>query len=91
MPSKYSVWDFAIKFPTVVNINVASRIWDCYLLDGEVYAIKTGIALLKYFELELKMCTFEEAVKLLKTPNHDINENVIFNLIEKIDVRFEIL
>ncbi len=34
------------------------RIWDNFLLEGEIYLFKVGIALIKYFEIELKMCTF---------------------------------
>jgi len=30
--------------------SIASRIWDNFLLDGEVFAIKAGLAILKYFE-----------------------------------------
>jgi hypothetical protein len=30
----------------VLNLNIASRIWDSFLLDGEIYAIKTGIGIL---------------------------------------------
>jgi len=34
------------------------RIWDNFVLEGELYLFKVGIALIKYYEVELKMCTF---------------------------------
>lgn len=34
------------------------RIWDNFLLEGEIYLFKVGIAIIKYYETELKMCTF---------------------------------
>jgi hypothetical protein len=33
-----------------VDIETAGRIWDNFLLDGEIFAIKTGLAILVYFE-----------------------------------------
>jgi cytohesin/brefeldin A-inhibited guanine nucleotide-exchange protein len=44
------------------------RIWDNFILDGEFFLFRAGIALLKYYEIELKMCTFNEGLKLLKYP-----------------------
>jgi len=34
-------------------------------LDGEVYALKVGLGILKYFEIELKLSSFDEAVSIL--------------------------
>lgn len=34
------------------------RIWDNFLLEGEIYLFKVGITIIKYYETELKMCTF---------------------------------
>ena len=33
-----------------LSLDIAARIWDCFMLDGEVFGIKVGIAILKYFE-----------------------------------------
>lgn len=33
-----------------MEIDLALRIWDNFLLDGEIYAIKTALAILMYFE-----------------------------------------
>ena len=42
------------------------RIWDNFLLEGEVFAIKMGLGILKYNEIELKLATFDDALNILK-------------------------
>ena len=42
-------------------IKITNRIWDNFLLEGEVFVYKVGIAILMYYELELKMATFDQA------------------------------
>ena len=45
------------------NINLeddfVARIWDNFFLEGEIYAVKVGLALIEFFQLELKMSSFE--------------------------------
>ena len=36
-------------FTKCLTFEVASRVWDNFLLEGEVFAFKTGIAFLAYF------------------------------------------
>jgi len=33
-----------------MDLEITARIWDCFMLDGEVFAIRVGLAILKYFE-----------------------------------------
>ena len=33
-----------------MELDTVTRIWDNFMLDGEIFAIKTGLALLQYFE-----------------------------------------
>lgn len=33
-----------------IDQEIAARVWDCFMLDGEFFGIKVGIAVLKYFE-----------------------------------------
>lgn len=35
-----------------MDTDIALRIWDNFLLDGEIYAIKVALAILKYYEKE---------------------------------------
>lgn len=64
------------------------RIWDCFFLEGEVYGVKVGLGILKYYELELRLCTFDEAVNLLKDLKNT-NEMILFKYIEEISVIFK--
>jgi cytohesin/brefeldin A-inhibited guanine nucleotide-exchange protein len=66
------------------------RVWDGFLLEGEIYLFKVGIALIKYFEIELKMCTFYEGLKLLKFSNTEKSSLLFFEILDKdIDVKPE--
>jgi len=62
------------------------RIWDNFLLFGEVFAYKTALAILKYYELELRTSTFDEAVNFLKILPKDLNEEFLFHIIDEIYV-----
>jgi len=41
--------------------SILGRIWDCFILEGELYAYKVALAILKYHEVELKMMNFRGA------------------------------
>lgn len=70
----------------LTDIDVLGRIWDCFLLEGEVFAIKTAIGLLKYYELELKMIGFASATQFLKSPMPIKNEKHFFEMIDSLDI-----
>ena len=63
------------------------RIWDNFLLEGELYAFKAGIAFIEYFHLEFKMSTFDDAIHLLRNPPQDIFcSDLYFDIIEDIKI-----
>lgn len=70
-----------------MNSKIIPRIWDCFFLEGEVYGVKVGLGILKYYELELRLSTFDEAVNLLKDMKNT-NETILFQYIEEISVFF---
>jgi len=45
--------------------------------------------MLKYFELELKMLTFDKAITFLKKIPKEVNEELLFNLIEAVSVTWK--
>lgn len=49
---------FLSLFTTCFEPEFLLRIWDNFILEGEIYLFKVGISLIKYYEVELKMCTF---------------------------------
>ena len=58
-----------------------ARIWDNFLLEGELYLFKVGLTLVKYYEFELKMSTFDEVIKLLTRPK-DTSEVLFFKILD---------
>lgn len=81
---------FLNLFSNVFDLETVFRIWDNFLLEGEVFAFKAGIAFIEYFNLEFKMATFDDAISLLKNPPEDIFcSDLYFNIIEDIKIPFK--
>ena len=66
-----------------------SRLWDNFLLEGEIYMFKVAIAYLKYYQLELKMSTFNEVMGILLQNRPDIQEDYFFIMIDEVPVKDE--
>ena len=49
-----------------MDYNITARIWDSFFVEGEAYAMKVSLGILKYYEMELRLSTFHEADNLLK-------------------------
>lgn len=64
------------------------RIWDNFLLEGEIYLFKVGITIVKYYSIELKMCTFQDGLKILREQK-GTSQALFFDLLETVDVRQE--
>ncbi len=62
------------------------RLWDNFFLEGTIYIIKTALGILKYFELELKLSTFDEIITHLKSKRVEVNETFLFETIEIMNV-----
>ncbi|CAD8180454.1 unnamed protein product [Paramecium pentaurelia] len=69
------------KFPML------SRLWDNFLLEGEIYLFKVGICYLKYFQIELKMSNLDEVVRILTNWQPEINEDYFFIQIDEIPIK----
>lgn len=75
---------FLNLFSNVFDLETVFRIWDNFLLEGEIYAFKAGLAFIEYFHLEFKISTFEDAILLLKNPPEDIFcHDIYFQLAEE--------
>ena len=55
-------------YSKILDIGVVSRIWDNFMLDGEIFAIKTGLALLQYRENELTNQSYYRIINILRGP-----------------------
>lgn len=81
----YLVTWFLSVFATSFTGEFLYRIWDNFLLEGEIYLYKVGLTIIKYNEIELKMCTFYEGLRLLKFPkalNDDTSSILFFHILE---------
>jgi hypothetical protein len=56
-------------YSKLLNLELVSRIWDNFLLDGEIYAIKVALGLLMYLEKELINQSYNRIIKLLRGQN----------------------
>lgn len=80
---------FLSLFSTSFEGQFLLRILDNFLLEGQIYLFRVGIALIKYYEIELKMCTFNQGLKMLKY-DQNTSQVLFFHILEQeIDVRSE--
>eukprot|EP00742_Colponemidia_sp_Colp-10_P003614 GILJ01003848.1.p1 GENE.GILJ01003848.1~~GILJ01003848.1.p1 ORF type:complete len:996 (-),score=129.78 GILJ01003848.1:642-3572(-) len=74
-------WLLAL-YARTLPLDIVSRVWDCYLLEGEMFALKTALGILKLYAPRLERETFEECVALLTSIPKDIDEILLFESIE---------
>lgn len=58
------------------------RVWDNFLLEGELYLFRVGITILKYYEFELKISTFDGIIRLLTSQFDNTSAALFFDLLE---------
>jgi len=59
----FFLWVFIdLYLISLFEIEFIKRLFDCLLLDGELFIIKTSIGILKFFELDLKFCTLDDVL-----------------------------
>lgn len=62
---------FMTIFGKSLPLEVSSRVWDCFLLDGEVFLYRTGLGILKKNEAMLLKSTFEQCILSL----HEVSKS----------------
>lgn len=78
---------FITLFCPNLPITMLSRLWDNFLLEGEVYMFKAALAYIKYYQLELKMSTFNEVMDILLKNRPDLHEDYFFIMIDEIPIK----
>jgi hypothetical protein len=58
-------------------ISVACRIWDSFIIEGEVFLYRSALGILKLFHNQLLKADFEECVRLLH--NIDLKYDKVIN------------
>ena len=65
-----------------MDFKITCRIWDNLILDGEIFAFKTGLAILHYFQTKfLKECHFQ-IKEQLGNMRGLVDEHHLFGIIE---------
>ncbi|KAG2205705.1 hypothetical protein INT47_008062 [Mucor saturninus] len=64
-PENYLPDWFMTVFASVIPLELSSRLWDIYLLHGDIILFRTGLVVLKYLEPLLWGGGFSETVKIL--------------------------
>jgi hypothetical protein len=65
-------------FGKSLPLEVSSRVWDNFLLDGEVFLYRTGLAILKKNESTLLKASFEECIMMLHEVSKSAPESIEF-------------
>ena len=64
-PENYLPDWFMTVFASIIPLELSSRLWDIYLLHGDIILFRTGLVVLKYLEPLLWGGGFSETVKIL--------------------------
>jgi len=66
--------------------NVLLRIWDCYIIKGEIFIYEIALTILKIQEQELINISVKDILKNLKKMPEYIQEDEFFDLLQEIDI-----
>jgi len=62
---------FLTLFSKSLKLNVASRIWDCFFLEGEIFLHRAAVGIIKKLQSEIEKAPFEVCImKLRQLPQH---------------------
>ncbi|KAG1146843.1 hypothetical protein G6F37_007826 [Rhizopus arrhizus] len=64
-PENYLPDWFMTIFASIIPLELSSRLWDIYLLHGDIILFRTGLVVLKYLEPLLWGSGFSETVRIL--------------------------
>ena len=62
------------------------RIWDIYLLKGEIFLFELALGIIQIQEKDLKNYSVTEILRNLKTFNLKLNEDDLFDILQDIDI-----
>eukprot|EP00602_Paraphysomonas_sp_CaronLab_P008488 CAMPEP_0185028716 /NCGR_PEP_ID=MMETSP1103-20130426/14654_1 /TAXON_ID=36769 /ORGANISM="Paraphysomonas bandaiensis, Strain Caron Lab Isolate" /LENGTH=322 /DNA_ID=CAMNT_0027563225 /DNA_START=110 /DNA_END=1078 /DNA_ORIENTATION=- len=57
-------WNLSL-FAKAAPVPVATRLWDSYMVEGEVFVVRAALGILQMFEFKLQSSTMEGIIKLL--------------------------
>ena len=78
-------WNLSL-FSKALPIEVAARLWDCYLLEGEVFIIRAALGILKTYAARLAKRSLEGIMELLLHAPQDVCGDELMKNIEDIKI-----
>eukprot|EP00824_Muranothrix_gubernata_P017956 TRINITY_DN3673_c0_g1_i1.p1 TRINITY_DN3673_c0_g1~~TRINITY_DN3673_c0_g1_i1.p1 ORF type:complete len:351 (+),score=43.43 TRINITY_DN3673_c0_g1_i1:104-1156(+) len=88
-PQTYLLEWVLTLFSKSVPLDLASRIWDCYFMDGEPFIFRAALGILSYCAPLLESAPFEECLCLLTRLPQDMDEDMVFESIASINLTYE--
>jgi len=73
-------------FSKSVPLPVAFRIWDCFLIEGELFLHLAAVGILKVFEAELLTSSFESCLDAISQIPKRITVEPLFECIKKFTI-----
>eukprot|EP00744_Colponema_vietnamica_P014561 GILI01020380.1.p1 GENE.GILI01020380.1~~GILI01020380.1.p1 ORF type:complete len:520 (-),score=164.70 GILI01020380.1:443-1972(-) len=86
-PDMYLVEWLYTLYGRSLPLEVASRVWDCFLLEGEVFMFKTALGLLHYCQPHLLNKPFEVVLESLRYLTETAAEKELFESIASISLK----
>eukprot|EP00696_Hemimastix_kukwesjijk_P012002 gnl/Hemi2/25043_TR8421_c0_g1_i1.p3 gnl/Hemi2/25043_TR8421_c0_g1~~gnl/Hemi2/25043_TR8421_c0_g1_i1.p3 ORF type:complete len:195 (+),score=53.60 gnl/Hemi2/25043_TR8421_c0_g1_i1:947-1531(+) len=85
-PESYIIEWMLTLFSKSLHLDSASRVWDCYFMEGEVFLFRTALGILRYFLSQLLKGTFDHILTLLNHLPDDMDCDDLISHIRAIDV-----
>jgi len=85
-PEQYLGDWFMTIFLKPLPLDVASRVWDIYFLEGEIFLFKVSLALLKMHSHQLESYPRELCMNLLTKFPKDLSEDALFEHISQFNL-----
>lgn len=82
IPHHYLIEWIMTIFVKSLDLHIASRVWDLYMLDGDIMLFKISVALLKHVQNDIKQCSMETIMLSLRGMLKNINDEEL--LVEEI-------
>jgi len=78
-------WLFTM-FSRCIPFSLLGRLWDCLLLEGEIFLFQCALAILRILSPQLKRSSFEEILQCFRHPPQDLIGLRLFSVLETIQV-----
>ncbi|KAI3658945.1 hypothetical protein MP638_006321 [Amoeboaphelidium occidentale] len=85
-PQLFLIEWFLSLYARCLPLDIASRVWDCYFLFGEVFVFRTALGILKLFSPDLLNADYDVVVHRLTHVSQFVTEDALFTSIESVQL-----